>query len=54
VVTANPGCSIQLERGLRLKGIKAKVPHVVELLDEAYGREEGAGLAATGTGLERY
>lgn len=44
VVTANPGCSIQLERGLRLKGITAKVPHVVDLLDEAYGAEEPESL----------
>lgn len=44
VVTANPGCSIQLEQGLRLKGIKAKVPHVVDLLDEAYGAEEPESL----------
>jgi len=40
VVTANPGCSMQLEQGLRLKGIKARVPHVVDLLDEAYGGKE--------------
>ncbi len=41
VVTANPGCSIQLEQGLRRKGIAAKVPPVVDLLDEAYQAEVG-------------
>ena len=40
VVTANPGCMIQLERGLRLKGASGKVQHVVDLLDEAYLAEE--------------
>jgi Fe-S oxidoreductase len=40
VVTANPGCMIQLERGLHLKGASGKVLHVVDLLDEAYRAEE--------------
>ena len=44
VVTANPGCSIQLEQGLRQKGMAAKVPHVVDLLDEAYQAAEGESL----------
>jgi Fe-S oxidoreductase len=41
VVTANPGCMMQLERGLRLKGASGRVQHVVDLLDEAYRAEEG-------------
>ena len=40
VVTANPGCMIQLEAGLRLAGIHARVSHVVDILDESYRKEE--------------
>jgi glycolate oxidase iron-sulfur subunit len=36
IVTANPGCMMQLDRGVRRAGLKARVRHVVELLDEAY------------------
>ena len=36
VATANPGCAIQVAAGLRERGSKARVRHVVELLDEAY------------------
>jgi glycolate dehydrogenase iron-sulfur subunit len=38
VVTANPGCAIQVTAGLREAGYPAKVKHLVELLDEAYGK----------------
>jgi glycolate oxidase iron-sulfur subunit len=37
VVTANPGCIIQIAQGLRAKGSPVEVLHIVELLDEAYG-----------------
>ncbi len=37
VATANPGCALQLEAGLRLAGVEGRVCHVVDLLDEAYG-----------------
>jgi glycolate oxidase iron-sulfur subunit len=37
VATANPGCLLQLEAGVRLHGKGQKVMHVVELLDRAYG-----------------
>ena len=37
IVTANPGCMMQLERGVRRAGLTAEVKHVVELIDEAYG-----------------
>lgn len=40
VVTANPGCVIQLEAGLRLAGIPGRVCHVVDILDESYRGEE--------------
>jgi glycolate oxidase iron-sulfur subunit len=36
VVTANPGCMLQLERGVRGKRLRVDVRHVVELLDESY------------------
>jgi glycolate oxidase iron-sulfur subunit len=37
VATANPGCILQLEAGVRMHGKGQKVMHVVELLDRAYG-----------------
>jgi glycolate oxidase iron-sulfur subunit len=39
VVTANPGCMMQLQRGLRRAGLAADVKHVVELVDEGYQAE---------------
>ena|SRR5579872_623135 len=36
VATANPGCMLQLEAGVRKAGLSIRVAHVVELLDEAY------------------
>ena len=39
IVTANPGCMLQLQAGMRMYGKgagKQRVMHVVELLDEAY------------------
>ena len=39
VVTANPGCMMQLEQGLRELGRPGRVVHVVDLLDEAYRAE---------------
>ncbi|MBI4591307.1 MAG: 4Fe-4S dicluster domain-containing protein [Candidatus Rokubacteria bacterium] len=38
VVTANPGCIIQLALGLRARGSAMKVLHLGEVLDEAYRR----------------
>lgn len=37
VVTANPGCQLQIQAGLRATGSKVRVRHIVDLLDEAYG-----------------
>jgi glycolate oxidase iron-sulfur subunit len=37
VATANPGCMLQLQAGVRMHGKEQKVMHVVELLDRAYG-----------------
>jgi glycolate dehydrogenase iron-sulfur subunit len=36
IVTANPGCMLQLAAGARLHGSGQRVAHVVEVLDEAY------------------
>ena len=36
IATANPGCEVQLEAGVRLHGKQQRVVHIVELLDEAY------------------
>jgi glycolate oxidase iron-sulfur subunit len=36
VATANPGCMLQLQAGVRMHGKKQRVLHVVELLDLAY------------------
>jgi len=37
VITANPGCAMQLRASLRRNGSTARVLHIVDLLDEAYG-----------------
>lgn len=36
IVTANPGCMIQLQAGAKLHGGNQRVMHLVELLDESY------------------
>ena len=36
IVTANPGCMLQLQAGARLHGKGQRVAHVVEILDQAY------------------
>jgi glycolate oxidase iron-sulfur subunit len=36
IVTANPGCMLQLRAGVARHGHNQQVSHVVELLDEAY------------------
>jgi glycolate oxidase iron-sulfur subunit len=35
IATANPGCMMQLESGVRLRGVRARVLHVIELIDES-------------------
>ena len=42
IATANPGCMLQLELGVRRSGGRQEVVHVVELLDRAYRAESGA------------
>ncbi len=46
VTTANVGCAIQLKAGVALHGKGQRVRHVVELLDEAYGRRGATSPAA--------
>ena len=36
VLTANPGCLLQLRAGVKREGTQRRVMHVIELLDEAY------------------
>jgi glycolate oxidase iron-sulfur subunit len=36
VVSANPGCQMQMEAGLRSQGSSMKVQHLTELLASAY------------------
>lgn len=42
IVTANPGCLLQLRAGAALHGNGQRVAHVVEVLDEAYRSFRGA------------
>ncbi len=36
VVTANPGCILQIQQGLAARGSRVSVMHIVEILDRAY------------------
>ena len=36
IITANPGCQIQLQWGVRLRKLDMRVLHIAELLDQAY------------------
>jgi glycolate oxidase iron-sulfur subunit len=36
IATANTGCMLQLRAGVQARGLKTRVAHVVELVDEAY------------------
>lgn len=40
VATANPGCAVQLQHGLRRRGIQGLIMHPVSLLARAYRAEE--------------
>ena len=41
VVTANPGCFMQLETGIKNKGLDMRVKYITDLLDEAYSKDIG-------------
>jgi glycolate oxidase iron-sulfur subunit len=36
IASGNPGCLMQLRRGVATCGLRARVAHPVELLDESY------------------
>jgi len=36
LVTANPGCLMQLQSGIRSEGLRTEVVHLIDLLDRAY------------------
>ena len=36
VITANPGCMLQVEQGFKSRKTPGQVRHVVDILDEAY------------------
>ena len=39
VITANPGCMLQVEQGFKSSGKPGRVRHIVDILDEAYSLE---------------
>jgi glycolate oxidase iron-sulfur subunit len=41
IVTANPGCMLQLRAGAKMHGKGQPVRHVIEILDEAYSTPPG-------------
>ncbi len=41
VVSGNPGCSLQIEKGLKERGLNIRVVHPVEILDWSYRGTEG-------------
>ncbi|HEX4169565.1 MAG TPA: (Fe-S)-binding protein [Bryobacteraceae bacterium] len=45
IVTANPGCMLQLAAGARLHGHGQRVLHVVQILDESYRKYNKTGSA---------
>ena len=53
VITANPGCMLQLEQGLRAAGHETPVRHVVDILDEAYRLEAPASAGDAGRSQRR-
>jgi len=46
IVTANPGCMLQLRAGVERWGRGQRVSHVVEILDEAYTASNRSSSAA--------
>ncbi|MEX1157308.1 MAG: heterodisulfide reductase-related iron-sulfur binding cluster [Thermomicrobiales bacterium] len=49
IVSANPGCMLQLQSGLRQRGTETNVVHIMTLLDQAYAADEA--IASTGDAL---
>ena len=44
VAAANPGCALQIQSGLRERGVDIEVVHPVELLDRAYTLADGSAV----------
>ena len=49
VVTANPGCILQIQAGLRAEGSERPVLHLVEVLDRAYSAEGASAAPSAAT-----
>lgn len=49
VVTANPGCAMQLRASLGRNGSRVRVRHIVEVLDESYGGPQAQPAITTNT-----
>jgi glycolate oxidase iron-sulfur subunit len=43
VASANPGCSVQLQAGVRASNLKLKITHPISLLAQAYRKSEARG-----------
>jgi glycolate oxidase iron-sulfur subunit len=43
IISANPGCMLQLVAGLRRRGEDIEVVHIMTLLDRAYEASDAAG-----------
>jgi glycolate oxidase iron-sulfur subunit len=52
VATANPGCALQLENGLRKSGSDIAVVHIVELLDASYASYSAPASSAKATAAQ--
>jgi glycolate oxidase iron-sulfur subunit len=50
VITANPGCAMQLRASLDRLGSDIEVVHIVDLLDEAYSAADDTGSELRGGG----
>jgi glycolate oxidase iron-sulfur subunit len=48
VVTANPGCIIQIAQGLAAEGTSIQVLHLAEILDESYATAPHPGALPRG------
>ena len=42
IVSANPGCMLQVSAGLKARGVDLPVVHLIELLDRAYQAKDVA------------
>ena len=54
VISANPGCMLQIEAGLRARGSRLPVLHVVEVLDRAIARRFDGELMRPVANGKRY